>query len=454
MMKTFSLRLKLTLMLLLLALLTWGIASSLAWYQSYKTINELFDTQQMAFAKRLSVLPSDFELSRPSLIKTKKLLRKNRGHQDDDALAFAIFSQNGEMVLNDGDNGRDIVYQFKREGFTDGMLQGSDDPWRLVWLKSQDGQYVIAVGQEWEYRQEMATDIMVAQFMPWLMALPIMLLLFLWLLTRALRPLKDVAKQLYHRKPDELTPVQVTRIPSEVRPIIDSMNVLFDRINDMFARERQFTSDAAHELRSPLAALRVQAEVVQIAGNNTDIRNHAVANLSEGIDRATRLVDQLLMLSRLESSSQLDDITAVSWPILIETAIKDVEPEAQEQQTTIINTLISRPPDFQGQPLLLNALLRNLLNNAIRYGKIAGRVEIILYADHLEIQDDGNGVTPEVLQRLGERFYRPPGQEKTGSGLGLSIVKRIAQLHHLQVIFTHGTNGGFCAKVYWNETKA
>ncbi len=453
MMKTFSLRLKLTLMLLLLALLTWGIASSLAWYQSYKTINELFDTQQMAFAKRLSVLPSGFELSQPSLTKTKKLLRKNRGHQDDDALAFAIFTPGGEMVLNDGDNGRDIVYQFKREGFSDGMIQGSDDPWRFVWLKSQDGRYIIAVGQEWEYRQEMATDIMVAQFMPWLIALPIMLLLFLWLLTRALRPLKDVATQLYHRKPDELTPVQVTRIPSEVRPIIDSMNVLFGRINEMFARERQFTSDAAHELRSPLAALRVQAEVVQIAGNNADIRNHAVANLSEGIDRATRLVDQLLMLSRLESSTQLDDITVVSWPELIEAAIKDVEPEAKEQQTTIINTLVASPPDFQGQPLLLNALLRNLLNNAIRYGKIEGRVEIILYADHFEIQDDGNGVTPEVLRRLGERFYRPPGQEKTGSGLGLSIVKRIAQLHHLQVIFTHGVNGGFCAKVYWNETK-
>lgn len=207
----------------------------------------------------------------------------------------------------------------------------------------------------------MATDIMVAQFMPWLIALLIMLLLFLWLLTRALRPLKDVAKQLYHRKPDELTPVQVTRIPSEVRPIIDSMNVLFGRINDMFARERQFTSDAAHELRSPLAALRVQAEVVQIAGNNNAVRNHAVANLSEGIDRATRLVDQLLMLSRLESSTQLDDITVVSWLALIESAIKDVEPEAQEQQTTIINTLVSRPLIFKANHYYSTRYWRNLL---------------------------------------------------------------------------------------------
>ncbi len=160
-------------------------------------------------------------------------------------------------------------------------------------------------------------------------------------------PIEGRSKPVVSPKPDELTPVQVTRIPSEVRPIIDSMNVLFGRINEMFARERQFTSDAAHELRSPLAALRVQAEVVQIAGNNADIRNHAVANLSEGIDRATRLVDQLLMLSRLESSTQLDDITVVSWPELIEAAIKDVEPEAKEQQTTIINTLVASPLIFK-----------------------------------------------------------------------------------------------------------
>lgn len=448
-MKTFSLRLKLTLTLLFLALLTWGIASSLAWYQSYKTINELFDTQQMAFAKRLSVLPSDLALTKPSLTKTKKLLRKNRGHQDDDALAFAVFTSKGEMVLNDGDNGRDIRFEFTREGFTDGLMAGSDDPWRFVWLKSQNGQYVIAVGQEWEYRQEMATDIMVAQFMPWLVALPAMLLIFLWLLTRALRPLNDVANQLYRRKPNELTPIQVARIPSEARPIIDSVNGLFGRINQMFMRERQFTSDAAHELRSPLAALRVQAEVVQIAGNNREIRQHAVENLTEGIDRATRLVDQLLTLSRLESSAQLEDISELTWENLIDTAVKDIEPQAMTYGTAIIQTIISQPKPFKGQALLLGVLLRNLLHNAIRYGKEKGEVKITLYSGHLEIEDNGEGVTSDVLQRLGERFYRPPGQEKTGSGLGLSIVKRIAELHNLHVMFTHAETGGFCVKIMW-----
>ncbi|AIN63199.1 quorum sensing histidine kinase QseC [Providencia stuartii] len=448
-MKTFSLRLKLTLMLLLLALMTWGVASLLAWHQTYKTINELFDTQQMVFAKRLSVLPSDLDFNDVSLAKTKKILRKNRGNQDDDALAFAIFTPQGEMVLNDGDNGRKIPFNFSREGFTEGKIKGSDDEWRFVWLRSSEGQYIIVVGQEWEYRQDMAMEIMVAQFLPWLIALPIMLILFLWLLTRALRPLHQVTTQLYQRRPDELSSVHVERLPSEVKPMLDALNSLFTRIQAMFARERQFTSDAAHELRSPLAALKVQAEVVQIAGHDPTIREHAVANLSEGIDRATRLVDQLLTLSRLESLSQLDDVEQLSWLALIESALQDISLEAKAAQTTMDIVVVNEPPLLTGQRLLLAILLRNLLHNAIRYGKAGGKVDIVLNKDHLTIHDDGQGVTQDVLKRLGERFYRPPGQEKTGSGLGLSIAKQIAELHHFRLAFANGENGGFCVKITW-----
>lgn len=448
-MKTFSLRLKLTLMLLLLALMTWGVASLLAWHQTYKTINELFDTQQMVFAKRLSVLPSDLDFNDVSLAKTKKILRKNRGNQDDDALAFAIFTPQGEMVLNDGDNGRKIPFNFSREGFTEGKIKGSDDEWRFVWLRSSKGQYIIVVGQEWEYRQDMAMEIMVAQFLPWLIALPIMLILFLWLLTRALRPLHQVTTQLYQRRPDELSSVHVERLPSEVKPMLDALNSLFTRIQAMFARERQFTSDAAHELRSPLAALKVQAEVVQIAGHDPTIREHAVANLSEGIDRATRLVDQLLTLSRLESLSQLDDVEQLSWLALIESALQDISLEAKAAQTTMDVVVVNEPPLLTGQRLLLAILLRNLLHNAIRYGKAGGKVDIVLNKDHLTIHDDGQGVTQDVLKRLGERFYRPPGQEKTGSGLGLSIAKQIAELHHFRLAFANGENGGFCVKIAW-----
>lgn len=295
------------------------------------------------------------------------------------------------MVLNDGDNGRKIPFNFSREGFTEGKIKGSDDEWRFVWLRSSEGQYIIVVGQEWEYRQDMAMEIMVAQFLPWLIALPIMLILFLWLLTRALRPLHQVTTQLYQRRPDELSSVHVERLPSEVKPMLDALNSLFTRIQAMFARERQFTSDAAHELRSPLAALKVQAEVVQIAGHDPTIREHAVANLSEGIDRATRLVDQLLTLSRLESLSQLDDVEQLSWLALIESALQDISLEAKAAQTTMDVVVVNEPPLLTGQRLLLAILLRNLLHNAIRYGKAGGKVDIVLNKDHLTIHDDGQG---------------------------------------------------------------
>lgn len=448
-MKTFSLRLKMTLVLLLLALVTWGVTSLLAWNQTYKTINELFDTQQMVFAKRLSVLPSDLDLNGSSLTKTKKMLRKNRGNQDDDALAFAIFTPKGEMVLNDGDNGRKIPFAFRREGFSEGTLTGSNDEWRFVWLKSAEGQYIIVVGQEWDYRQDVAMKIMVAQFLPWLIALPIMLILFVWLLTRALRPLRQVANQLSRRQPDELSAVHVERLPSEVKPLLDALNRLFERIQHMFARERQFTSDAAHELRSPLAGLKVQAEVVQIAGNDPAIRQRAVENLSEGIDRATRLVDQLLTLSRLESLAQLDDVESLSWLSLFELSVEETRAEAAAMSTRVEINQVKEPPPIVGQRLLLAILLRNLLHNAIRYGKEGGKVEIILNNDHVAINDDGEGVSQQVLTRLGERFYRPAGQEKTGSGLGLSIAKRIAQLHHLRLIFDNNEKGGFSVKIFW-----
>jgi len=449
-MKTFSLRFRLAFTLILLTVITWAVASSFAWFKTYKTINELFDTQQMVFAKRLSVLPIDLQLIHPPLERTKDLLKKkNRGHQDDDALAFAIFTLNGEMVLNDGDNGHKIPFNFHREGFSDEPVKGSDDLWRLMWLKSLDGHYVIAVGQELEYRQEMAVDIIVAQLLPWQIALPIMLILFLWLLTRSLKPLKDIASQLIHRKPNELNAIHVATIPREAEPIVDSLNVLFKRINQMFSRERQFTSDAAHELRSPLTALKVQSEVILLAGNNAAIREQAIINLTKSIDRASRLVDQLLMLSRLESFSQLEDITDLSWTDLIKQAVNDIAPEAALNNVTLHTHFVESPPRFKGQQLLLSILLRNLLHNAIHYGKQPGCVEVVLFNQHLDINDNGSGVSSEELERLGERFYRSPGQEKTGSGLGLSIVKHIAKLHQMNVLFKNRDQGGFSVTVSW-----
>lgn len=169
------------------------------------------------------------------------------------------------MVLNDGENGEDIQWNSQREGFSDGYLRDDDDEWRFLWLTTADGRYRIAVGREWDYRREMAMDIVTSQLTPWMVALPLMFVLLIVLLSRELAPLKNLARTLRLRAPDSADSLSVEKIPAEVRPLVEALNQLFRRTHDAMLRERRFTSDAAHELRSPLAALKVQTEVAQLS---------------------------------------------------------------------------------------------------------------------------------------------------------------------------------------------
>lgn len=450
-MKRLSLRLRLILIFSLLALLTWSTASVVAWVMSRNTINEVFDTQQMLFAKRLATANLGDLLadeSARSLPKTKKLVHHGkRGEQDDDALAFAIFDRDGKMLLNDGENGTDFLFDGEREGFTDGERKGDDDSWRLVWLTSPDRRYRIVVGQEWDYRRDMALGMVTGQLVPWLATLPVLMLLIALMVGRELRPLRAVAAGLRRRAPDDATPLDARQVPTEVRPLVDALNALFARINALLVRERRFTSDAAHELRSPLAALRVQTEVVQLAGDDAPMREHALDNLTVGIDRATRLVDQLLTLSRLDSLSDLAELAPIDWNDLVTMTLAEQDRQAHAAGVTLRYEHRGTPPPRQGETLLLSLLLRNLLDNAVRYTPQGGVVTVTLSERSLTVEDDGPGVTAEHLARLGERFYRPPGQEQTGSGLGLSIVQRIAGLHGLQISFANRSAGGFVARL-------
>ncbi|HDJ8523056.1 TPA: two-component system sensor histidine kinase QseC [Escherichia coli] len=390
-----SLRVRLTLIFLILASVTWLLSSFVAWKQTTDNVDELFDTQLMLFAKRLSTLDLNEINAADRMAQTPNKLK--HGHVDDDALTFAIFTHDGRMVLNDGDNGEDIPYSYQREGFADGQLVGEDDPWRFVWMTSPDGKYRIVVGQEWEYREDMALAIVAGQLIPWLVALPIMLIIMMVLL----------------------------------------------------GRERRFTSDAAHELRSPLTALKVQTEVAQLSDDDPQARKKALLQLHSGIDRATRLVDQLLTLSRLDSLDNLQDVAEIPLEDLLQSSVMDIYHTAQQAKIDVRLTLKANGIKRTGQPLLLSLLVRNLLDNAVRYSPQGSVVDVTLNADNFIVRDNGPGVTPEALARIGERFYRPPGQTATGSGLGLSIVQRIAKLHDMNVEFGNAKQGGFEAKVSW-----
>lgn len=446
---TQSLQARLIAGFILLLLAAWAAASLAAWYQTSKSLNKLFDTQQLLFAKRLSALDFTELHTEPQLPRTKSMLPHHRGKQDDDTLAFAIFRSDGQLVLNDGDNGKLFDYRYDRDGFMNGQPERDDDEWRLLWLTTTDGKYRIVVGQEWEYRQEMALDVVSSQLIPWLIALPLMLLFLVWLVRRTLAPLHQLAAQLRKRSPDAATRIDTRELPLEAQPLIHALNQLFVRTEEYMLRERRFTADAAHELRSPLAALKVQTEVAQLAGDDAPVREHALINLSEGIDRATRLVDQLLTLSRLDSLSALEDVKTLSFAELLQSTVMDAWRQAQREGVDIRLVLNDEQVSLRGQPLLLSLMVRNALDNAVRYSPRGCVVNVVLNKQEIDITDNGPGIDPAFLPHLGERFFRPPGQEKTGSGLGLSIIHRIAALHGMTAHFSNTVQGGFKVSIRW-----
>lgn len=442
-----SLKLRLTLLFLLLSLTAWFAASLVAWQQTTHKLDKLFDTQQMLFAKRLLTMDLD-EIRAPE--RMREVPKKARhGHLDDDALAFAIFSADGSMILNDGENGRDIPYHYRRDGFTDGRLQDDNDEWRFLWLTSPDGKYRVVVGQEWEYRQDMALDVVSSQLTPWLVALPVMLLLLILLLSRELKPLKKLAQTLRSRTPDATDKLPTEGVPTEVRPLLDALNHLFTRTQEMMSRERRFTSDAAHELRSPLAALKVQTDVAQLYQDDPEAQSKALSQLHAGIDRASRLVDQLLTLSRLDSLDNLDGVEPIVMADLLQSAVMDIYHPAQQAGIDVRLNIHTAEVKRAGQRLLLSLLVRNLLDNAVRYSPRGSVVDVTLDSHRFTVRDNGPGISPDALARIGERFYRPPGQEATGSGLGLSIVKRIATLHDMRVSLANAAEGGAKVTVSW-----
>ncbi|EIQ78545.1 quorum sensing histidine kinase QseC [Citrobacter sp. Cpa228] len=442
-----SLRVRLTLIFIILVLVTWLISSFVAWKQTTDNVDEMFDTQLMLFAKRLVTLDLDELKASERIAQTPKKFK--HGHIDDDVLTFAVYTPDGKMVLHDGDNGQYIPYSYRREGFDDGYLNGDNDKWRFIWLTSADKKYRIVVGQEWEYREDMALAIVTAQLVPWLVALPLMLLILIVLLSLELKPLKKLAQALRVRDPESEEPLSLKGIPGEVRPLVESLNQLFIRTHSMMVRERRFTSDAAHELRSPLTALKVQTEVAQLSDDDPQARQKALMQMQTGIDRATRLVDQLLTLSRLDSLDNLQDVADISLEELLQSAVMDIYHPAQQAHIDVRLQINAHDIKRMGQPLLLSLMVRNLLDNAIRYSPQGSIVEVTLNSRYFSVKDNGPGVAPEVLTHIGERFYRPPGQSVTGSGLGLSIVRRIATLHGMSASFGNVPEGGFEAKVSW-----
>ena len=430
-----SLRRRLLLYLLISAPLVWLLAAGVASVRARTEVNELFDTELIRLARQVQIMRFAGGEAGQSLPGTPLA-----GEADLNDLAIVVWDRKGRVLLADHE-GTQLPARPDGVGFVNQEVQGQ--AWRIYYLQSPDGEWTVAAGQYLHERDELVYDLIASQLLPWLLTLPLLLLAMGWAVRAALAPMRAVADDLQQRSADDLHVIPVAPAPAELQPVLQAMNGLFGRIEDTLARERRFTSDAAHELRTPLAVLSAQWDRLHGASDAAE-REQAMDQLRRGIARMSRLVDQLLRLSRLEATSGLAQTTALDWPALARLAMGEVLPIAERRQIQldcVWPAAPQTPPAWQGDAELMTVLLRNLLDNAARYAPAGSTVTLRFGSASVAVENEGPALPPETLARLGERFHRPEGQQETGSGLGVSIVRRIAALHGLALQYRARPDG-------------
>ncbi|WP_394696785.1 ATP-binding protein [Pseudoxanthomonas japonensis] len=268
----------------------------------------------------------------------------------------------------------------------------------------------------------------------------------------SLRPMNRLRREMAQREPHDLAPLPASGLPREIRPLVDSFNLLLERLSDAMRGERQFLADAAHELRTPLAALLTQTQVAMRAGSQEDAQA-ALAQLAYGIQRTSRLAQQLLDSARVDASPLREDRPVVALPDVMTMVAREFDSMASRRQQTL--ALHAEPASVQGDLDDLGILVRNLLDNAVRYSGDGARIEIACGADDeggtawLVVRDNGPGVPIEERERIFERFFRgSQGNGERGSGIGLSLVDRIARVHDARITVEDGIAGrGFGCRV-------
>ena len=302
--------------------------------------------------------------------------------------------------------------------------------WRTCSLASRSTPLVLHMAEPLDYRAALLSRTMRAVAVPLSFALVLLTVLIGVVTERAFRPVRRIAAELAERRDDDLSPLNTAEMPVETHGLGVALNGVLARQAEVLARERRFTADAAHELRTPLASLRVQAQVAARAGTATE-RRSALDKLQANIDRTTHLMSQLLSLSRLEPGSSLfipEQVTEAQR--VVDLVMEDLAPGARDKQVAI--AVSGCHHEVPGSPEVLYLLLRNLLENSIRNVSTGGWVALEVAARDaqalLTISDDGPGIPCAERSRAFERFYRIPGSAPGSSGLRLSIVGRIVEL--------------------------
>ncbi|RTM01492.1 MAG: GHKL domain-containing protein [Hyphomicrobiales bacterium] len=437
-----SLRRRLLLWLLPATLLAGVLASIGTYWGAFLELGDLLNDQMRYVAEHVDVTNAD----RVSLTDDGKRQQQDNDEKADEVLLEVWrggkldFTTDAALALPPPD----------RPGLNDVSFNGQT--WHT--FVDQRGDRLIRVGQAQNARWEALAGLSVHLFWPVLSLLPL-LALFLWYgIGYGLKPLYQITAELKRRDAESLAPIGPEPLPNEVRPLVDGLNDLLRRLDRSFTMQRHFIADAAHELRTPMMALSLQTQLARVASTEEE-RDQALSQLESGVSRLSHLAQQLLTLARLEPQGQAAATQSVELSALCKSVILDQVRLAEAKHIDL--GLVTRDKaEILGSPDALCILLNNLVDNAIRYTPAHGTIDVAVRRNGdevvLEVTDNGPGIPEAEREQVLERFYRGSNQKVQGSGLGLSIVQRVATQHGAGLVLGSGPDGrGLLAQVRFHR---
>jgi two-component system, OmpR family, sensor histidine kinase TctE len=427
-------------------LLLWPVSLVLTWVVAQGIAGKPFDRaleyNVSALGQLVTVVNNKMQFNLP--LPARELLRAD----DTDTVYYQVLGARGEFVSGE----RDLPIPPDDEKSTPGEVQLRDAEFRGVdikvaylWIKLNipgSKPVLVQVAETLDKRSVLATEIIKGVMLPQFVILPLAVLLVWLALLQAIKPLNHLEERIRARKPDDLSPLQIETVPLEVAPMVASVNDLLLRLKDSITTQKRFLADAAHQLKTPLAGLRMQADLALREGVNTEDLKHSLRQIGRSSIRATHTVNQLLALARAESSSTAMSRQPCDLARLTLDVVHDCVPRALERHIDL-GFEGAQPGSegvmLQGNPTLLKEMVRNLVDNALIYtpsspekpGVITVRVQAQSPTKELmlQVEDSGPGVPVAERGLVFQPFYRVLGTESDGSGLGLPIVQEIANLH-------------------------
>lgn len=358
-------------------------------------------------------------------------------------IAFQLWSKNKGLLLR-SDSAPKFPFSSALRGFSKATVD--NDLWHVYSISNTAGDYVIHVAQKEEIRTELSDEISEQLVTQFLVGLPI-LGVFIWIIVgHSLRPVNRLEKSISKREASYLKPLKIAKLPNEIVPVVKEINNLFAQLEEAFEHERRFTADASHELRTPLAGLLTQVQVA-LRTDEDGVRRQALKRIEQAVNRMTYMVQQLLTFSRIESGAEylVKESMTLSHEIVL--VIADIEPEARKKRIQM-EFIEENAPPIIANAQLINILIRNIIDNAIKYTPANGVIMIYLSGKEKQVElcveDSGPGIAPEQYAKSLERFHRCIETANTvqGTGLGFSIVQRIAASHGAKISLGVSQFGG------------